>query len=98
MKNAICVLLAAGMLMTSMPALALDHSHDPADLQCARDCELMLKNCSQEVDSIQQTISKLQAAIKKNGAGQKTVAEVKVLQQKLEEAEALLHDLEKGGR
>jgi hypothetical protein len=72
-------------------------SHDPADVQCAKDCDMLLKNCSQDVDSIQQKIEKLKAAIKKDGADQQKVAEVKALKLKLDDANAMFEHLGKGG-
>jgi hypothetical protein len=99
MKKVMMVLMAAALFTASVPGFALAHGvgHDPADVECARDCELMLKNCSQDVLTIQQQISRLDAAIKKDGANPERVAEVKVLQQKLDDATELLRDMEKGG-
>jgi len=73
-------------------------SHDTADAQCAKECEMLLKNCAQEVDSIKQRITKLKAAIKKDGADQQKLEDLKVLKQKLAESDALLKSLEKPGR
>jgi hypothetical protein len=99
MKKIVMVLMAATLFTASIPGLALAHSgsHDPADVQCAKDCELLLKDCAQDVDTIQQKIRKLQAAIKKQGANPETVADVKRLQERLEDATQLLQSLEKGG-
>jgi seryl-tRNA synthetase len=100
MKKLMMILMAATLLAASMPAFAATHggSHDPADVQCAKDCEMLLKNCALEVDTIQQKITKLRAAIKKDGADQQKLAEIKVLKQKLEDAEATLKALETPGR
>jgi hypothetical protein len=100
MKRVMMVVLAATLLTASMPAFASAHSgsHDPADVDCARDCDLLLKDCAKDADTIQARISKLEAAIKKQGANQQTLADVKVLQKKLDDAKELLKDMEKGGR
>jgi peptidoglycan hydrolase CwlO-like protein len=99
MKKLIVFLMAATLFTASVPAFASTHGtgHDPADADCARDCELLLKNCSQDVDTIQQKIRKLETAIRKEGAKPERVAEVKVLKQKLDEAKETLRSIEKGG-
>jgi hypothetical protein len=99
MKKFVMVLMAATLLTASLPGFAMAHSgsHDPADLQCAKDCELLLKDCAQDVDTIQQKIRKLQAAVNKQGAKPETVAEVKLLRARLDDAKQLLQSLEKGG-
>jgi hypothetical protein len=93
----VLVVLMAGVLTASMPAFALAHGggHDQADVQCAKDCDMLLKDCSKETDSLQQRISKLEAAIGKEDAA-KHVTEMRALQQKLDEAKELLLNLEKG--
>jgi len=73
------------------------NAHDPNDVQCARDCDLLLKNCAQDVDSIQQHIAKLKAAIAKDGADQAKLNELKVLKVKLSEANETLKNLTKPG-
>jgi len=100
MKKMIVFLMAATLFTAAVPAFAAEHggSHDPADVQCAKECEMLLKNCSQEVDSIQQRIKKLKAAIKKDGADQQKLEDLKTLKQKLAETDALLKSLEKPGR
>jgi hypothetical protein len=100
MKKVIMVLMAVTLFTATVPALALAHGggHDPADVECARDCELMLKNCAMEVDTIQQKIKKLEVAIKKEGANPETVANVRALQHKLDDAKETLRSLEEGGK
>jgi peptidoglycan hydrolase CwlO-like protein len=99
MKRTMMVLMAAAMFTTSMPAFAMSHgnSHDPADVQCAKDCAMLLKDCSREVDSIQQRIKKLQAEINKVGADQKTADELRVLNAKLKDANQTLNSLNSPG-
>lgn len=97
MKKVVTIVMAA-VLTASMPAFALAHggSHDAADLQCEKECAMLLRDCGQEVDSIQQRIGKLEAAIKKEEGAQR-VADVRALQQKLDDAKELLRNIEKGG-
>jgi len=100
MKRIMIILMAASLFTASIPGLALAHgdSHEPDDVQCARECEMLLKNCAQDVDTLQQRISKLSAAIKKDGADQQELQVLKGLKQKLAEAKATLRSLEKPGR
>lgn len=100
MKQVKIILMAAALITASVPAFAATHgaSHDPADVQCAKECEMLLKNCAQEVDTIQQKITKLRAAIKKEGAGEQKLAYIKALSQKLEDAEATLQALQSPGK
>jgi TolA-binding protein len=73
--------------------------HSNHDEECARECELLLKECGQEVDSIQDRIRKLQTAIKENGANTYTRDELKILNKRLKEANETLQSLTKqGGR
>jgi len=65
------------------------------DEQCAKECEMLLRNCVQEVDSIQQRIMKLQIEIKEKGANTYTLEELKTLNMKLKEANETLRVLEK---
>lgn len=94
----VMIILMAGLLTASMPAFALAHggAHDAADLQCEKDCAMLLRDCGHEVDTIQQRIGKLEAAIKKEEGAQR-MADVRALQQKLDDAKELLRNMEKGG-
>jgi Skp family chaperone for outer membrane proteins len=100
MKRTIVLIAAALALSAPMAGFAMDHgmSHDPADVQCAKDCDMLLKNCAREADSIQQQVKKLKAAIKKDGADQKTLDELRALDAKLKEANEMLKALSKPGR
>lgn len=95
MKKVIVFVMAAALFTASMPAFAAPHggSHDPADVQCAKDCEMLLKNCALQVDSIQQKITKLRTAIKKDGSDQQKLKDIKALKLKLADAEAMLKAL-----
>ena len=80
MKKVLVLLVAVG-LFSAMPALA-EHkkgenaapsqeksaTHNHQDEDCAKECDLLLKECAKEVDSIQQRVKKIKAAIKKDGA------------------------------
>lgn len=98
MKKVMIVLTVVSLFASAVPVYAMDHTgtHNPADVQCAKDCELLLKNCSQEVESIQLRIKKLKADIKKNGADQKKLETIKALKLKLDDANAMLRSLEVG--
>lgn len=103
MKRKLVMLLAMSLFAVAAPALAAEgHQHGAAaqtmDEQCAKECEMLLKNCGQEVDSIQARIAKIQAAIKKEGADAKSVQDLKFLNAKLQEANQILTDLEKPGK
>lgn len=69
--------------------------HQMSDEQCAKECEMLLRNCAQEVDSIQERIAKLKAAISQQGADEKSLENLKVLNAKLKEADDLLRSLQK---
>jgi len=99
MKKSIITLLAVAMVAVSLPAFAMEHQHDASqktmDEQCTKECELLLRNCALEVDSIQQRIKKLQVEINAKGATTYTLEELKTLNKKLEETNESLHVLEK---
>jgi hypothetical protein len=97
MKKTMVILMAVSLFAGAMPVYAMDHSatHDPADVECARNCDLLLKDCSKEVDTIQQRIKKIQTAINKDGADQAKVEEVKRLKVMLDDANETLRNLEK---
>lgn len=94
MRNMVAALMAFSLFST-VPAFSMEHgaSHDQADEQCRKECEMLLKNCAQEVDSIQQRIGKLQTEIKEKGADKYTLEELKTLERKLKEANETLRIL-----
>ena len=100
MKIVMRVLMAAVILTASMPGFALANGDLPglADDRCAKECDLLLKNCASDVDSIQQRINKINAAMNKDGADQEKLENLKALKRKLDEAKAMLQSLEKPGR
>ena len=94
MKMMLATLMTASLL-SGVPVYAMEHgaSHDQAAEQCRKECEMLLRNCAQEVDSIQQRIGKLQAEIKEKGANTYTLEELKLLEMKLKEANETLRIL-----
>jgi hypothetical protein len=101
MKKSMLALMATMMFAAAVPVYAMDHSgspHDPENIQCQKECDLLLKDCAKEAETIQQQIKKLRAAIKKDGADQAKLDEIKGLKQKLEETKATLKVLTKGGK
>lgn len=91
MKKIAVMLMAAFMMSATMPVLAAEMTKEEKD-----QCLLASKNCATEVDTLQKKIKKLNAEIKK-GKKVYSAAEIKKLQQKLDEANALLDDILKGG-
>ena len=108
MKRVLVMLVAVG-LFSSIPALA-EHKKDakPAgqetktmnhqDPECARECDLLLKDCAIQVDSIQQRVKKIKSAIKANGAKPENLEELKALNQKLKETNETMRSLSKPGK
>ncbi len=101
MKKTIITLLAAAMVAATVPTFAMEHMHDghakTMNAEQAKECDMLLKNCAMEVDSIQERIGKLKAAISEKGADAYTVEELKVLNKKLKEANDALRALTKPG-
>lgn len=99
MKRELLVLMALTMFAAATPVMAGDmashgskHASDP---QCERECALLLRDCNNEVDSIQDRIKKLQTAINEKGATTYTREELKILNKKLQEANETLRVLNK---
>lgn len=100
MKKTLVILMVTSLFAVAAPVLAEEGhqhgaSHQTQDEQCARECDMLLKNCAQEVDGIQQRIKKLQVEIKGKGANTYTLEELKTLNKKLKEANETLRVLEK---
>ena len=99
MKKLIVILLAVAMLAVSVPVFAGEHQHDVSQKataeECTRECELLLKNCGLEVESIQQRIKRLNVEINEKGANKYTLEELKTLHKKLKEATEIIRVLEK---
>ena len=100
MKKTLVILMALSLFATAAPVLAEEGhqhgaSHQAMDEQCTKECEMLLKNCAQEVDSIQQRIKKLSVEINEKGASTYTLDELKVLDRKLKESNEVLKALQK---
>lgn len=100
MKRIMVVLMAISLMATAIPALAEDahqhgSSHSAQNEQCTKECDMLLKSCASEVDSIQQSIQKLQAEINDKGTTKHTLEELKALNKRLKEANETLRVLSK---
>jgi peptidoglycan hydrolase CwlO-like protein len=73
-------------------------SHGKMDAECTRECEMLLKNCAQDVSNIQDQIKALQTEINQKGASTHTLQELKTLSNKLKDAKETLSDLQKPGK
>ena len=100
MKKTMIILMAASLFAASVPAMAMDHgamnNSTQMDEQCQKECDMLIKNCAQEVDSIQQRIQKLQTALQSKG-NTYTRDQLKKLQQNLEDAQTTLVNIQRGG-
>lgn len=92
MKKIISVIMAACIMSAAVPVLAAEMTKEEKD-----QCLLASRNCATAVDSIQQKIRKLNKEIKK-GKNVYSAEEIRKLEEKLREAEALLDDLLKGSK
>jgi peptidoglycan hydrolase CwlO-like protein len=99
MKKTLVILMATSLFAAAVPAMAVDHGamHDQHDEQCAKECEMLLRDCAHEVDSIQQRIQRIQSEIKDKGATTYSLDELKILNQRLKETNALMWSLQKPG-
>lgn len=87
MKKIVILMMAAFLTSVSVPAFAAEATKSTKD-----ECLLASKDCKNDVDSIQQKIKKLQTEIKK-GNKVYSADEIKKLDAKLKEANALLDNL-----
>ncbi|UFS71937.1 hypothetical protein LPW11_07025 [Geomonas sp. RF6] len=90
------VILAATILMASGTAMAANDAKPGHDPKCLKECQMLVKNCDREVDSLPQKISKLKTEIQK-GASLYTPDELRTLERNLKESEDLLNNLTYGG-
>lgn len=98
MKKQLAILMTLSLFAVAAPVLAEEGhphgaSHQAMDEQCTKECAMLLKNCAQEVDSLQDKIRKLQVEINEKGANTHTLDELKILNEKLKEANDLLNNL-----
>lgn len=91
MKKMALLLIATSCLVCTVPAFS-QTKHSEKDM-----CLLSMKNCANQVDSIQEKIKKIDGEIKK-GEKVYTPEELKQLEQKLEEVNQLLKSLEGGSK
>ena len=103
MKKTLVILMATSLFAAAVPVLAEDaHQHGAASKaqneQYAKECDMLLKNCAMEVDSIQERITKLKAAVSNKGADAYTQEELRILNKKLKETNETLRALTKPGR
>ena len=87
MKRITILIMAVFMMSASIPVLAAEMTKEQKD-----QCLLASKGCQNETDSIQQKIKKLNTEIKK-GKKVYSADEIKNLNAKLKEAEAMLDNL-----
>lgn len=87
MKKIAIMMLAVFSMAVSVPAFAAEMTKDQKD-----QCLLASKDCAHAVDTIQKKIKKLQAEVKK-GTKVYTADEIKKLNEKLKEADALLDNI-----
>src|SRR5690242_8193156 len=100
MRNKLIILIAISFFALAAPVLADEgHQHGAAhqlsDAECAKECDMLIRNCTNEVLDIHGQVKKLQSEINDKGATKYTVEELKALERKLKEANATLKSLQK---
>jgi peptidoglycan hydrolase CwlO-like protein len=88
--------LIAVLTVIVMSATSMAFAADALQTNAKDECLLLSKGCMNEVDSIQQKIKKINTEIKK-GTKVYSAEELKKLEQKLKEVNAILKSLEKPG-
>ena len=99
MKKILSALLVVSLFAaTPVFAMNMDHMGSKKDMNCTK-CDVLLKSCAQQADSIQQEIKRLHAAIKsaRTTATAKDVAKLEKLKAKLADAEETLKSLQEQG-
>ncbi|QEM69284.1 hypothetical protein FO488_14715 [Geobacter sp. FeAm09] len=71
--------------------------HNHHDDQCAKECDMLLKECAREADTIQQRIQRLRTEIREKGATTANRDELQLLNRKLKETNELMRALQKPG-
>ena len=92
----IMVIVAAYMLATSVNAMATEHTHKAHDENCLKECQMLIRNCNQEVDSLQQRISQLRTELGK-GSTVYTAKELQILERKLQDTQKNFNTITMGG-
>jgi len=104
-KIMVCITLVSLFFATSSAFAGHDHggghssggqpsAPSPADQQASKTAEQLLKNCDQQVESIQRHIGRLQAKIAEKRAVSSVNDQLEVLEQKLTEAKELVRSLQ----
>ena len=91
MKKILITVLAAFALSATTMVFAQEAPKNEKN-----ECILAAKGCKDEVDSIQQKVKKINREIKK-GTKVYSAEELKKLEQKLQEANEIINNLEKSG-
>ena len=99
MKKIVMALMVTALFTAAVPVMAVEQS--PAQIQqdkdSARECDILLSECGVQLDSIQQRIKRIEVAIKKYGAKPGHVEELKILNQKLKDANDSMRALTEPG-
>ncbi|TSK09187.1 MAG: hypothetical protein FPO08_00550 [Geobacter sp.] len=90
MKKAALFVMAIMVMSSSVPAFAMEKMEKD-------ECLTMSMNCKTEVDDIQKKVKKLNAEIKK-GSKVYTPEELKALNNKLKEVNAMIDSLNRPGK
>src|SRR6185369_4688295 len=100
MKKTMVIVMATALFAAAVPAMAMEDGamHTQHDEECAKECDLLIRNCAQEVDSIQQRIQRIKKAIEANRAKPEHVEDLKILNKKLKETNETMIALTKPGR
>ena len=102
MKKTMVILMATSLFAAAAPVMAMDmdhgamHNHQQQDAQCVKECDMLLKNCSQQATTIQEQVRKLQSALQNKG-NTYTRDQLKTLQQKLDDTQKFLIEMQEGG-
>ncbi|OGW35288.1 MAG: hypothetical protein A2X58_03725 [Nitrospirae bacterium GWC2_56_14] len=92
----VMMIVAASIMATSVTALAAEHTHKAHDEKCIKECQMLIRNCNLEVDTIQQRISKLRTELGK-GSAVYTAEELQILEQKLQDTQKNFNTITMGG-
>jgi peptidoglycan hydrolase CwlO-like protein len=100
MKKTLAILMTTSLFAVAVPVFAAEsHQHGATqqltDEECAKECDMLIRNCTNEVLDIHSKIKKLQSEINDKGATKYTVEELKILEKKLKDAKDTLKTLQK---
>jgi len=99
MRRLMIALVATSIFSAVAPVIAAEQGtmDSGKSMQFGLECDMLLKSCVQEVDSIQERIQKIKAAIETYGAKPEYRDELVILNKKLKEANDMLRELNKPG-